>query len=223
MDDFAELHDIATKRERADGVRLARRDGLSALEALRRTLQASAGLAGIDALVAARQAVRDATAARESVRTALRAAALARASAVAEGSAAWQAWFDGSARPNPGRCAIGALLRSPAGTTWEIAETVGDGDSSDAEYRALIAVLDAALAQGASGLTVYGDSRVVIDDVTGPDAGAAPALAAYRIQARARLERLPGTRLRWVPRHRNGVADALSQRAFATSGANADG
>jgi ribonuclease HI len=101
----------------------------------------------------------------------------------------------------------------------DIARRAGDGDSSDAEYRALIAVLDAALAHGADGLTVYGDSRVVIDDVNGPDERSAPALAAYRTHVQGQLALLPGVRLRWVPRHRNGPADALSQQAFAQADA----
>ena len=125
----------------------------------------------------------------------------------------WRAWFDGSARPNPGQCGIGAVLRGPDGPGVELALQAGYGNSSEAEYRALIAVLEAALEHGACDLTVYGDSRVVIDDVNGPDALAAPSLAAYRTRVRTLATRIPGLRLRWVPRHKNLEADALSQRA----------
>jgi ribonuclease HI len=130
---------------------------------------------------------------------------------------AWAAWFDGSARPNPGRLGIGALLRGPSGVACSIARPAGHGDSSDAEYRALIAVLDAALAHGATNLTVYGDSRVVIDDVNGPEATCARSLSAYRVHVLGQLARLPGATLRWVPRHRNLEADALSQQAFGAA------
>ena len=58
-----------------------------------------------------------------------------------------------------------------------------------------------------------GDSQVVIDDVHAPDCASAPALQAYRREALDLLARLPGARLRWIPRHRNQQADALSQRA----------
>jgi ribonuclease HI len=126
---------------------------------------------------------------------------------------AWRAWFDGSARPNPGRCGIGARLLGPAGQVVELSRPAGWGNSSEAEYLALIAVLEMALAQDARGLTVYGDSRVVLDDVAALDANSAPSLQPYRARAHALLAQLPGTLLRWVPRHKNLDADALSQRA----------
>jgi ribonuclease HI len=125
----------------------------------------------------------------------------------------WRAWFDGSARPNPGRCTIGAVLSAPTGQTREISLAAGYGDSSEAEYRALIALLQAAVEAGAQGLAIHGDSRVVIDDMNGPPHTAAPALASYRQQAHTLLAQLDGATLRWIPRHKNGAADALSQRA----------
>ena len=211
--DYQHMQDAAFKGERAAGRRLARQHGLSDEEALRRVLEASAGQAGLAALLAARAAERERAARRDAARAALRAAAKARHDSRHEGRpGAWRAWFDGSARPNPGRCSIGALLLGPDGSRHEIAEDAGHGDSSTAEYRALVAVLEAALARGAADLTVYGDSRVVIDDVNGPDALAAPALAAWRAHVRGLLARLPQATLRWVPRHKNQQADALSQR-----------
>lgn len=216
--DDQDLDQAAYKSERAASRRLARTLGLSAGDALRRTLQASAGQAGLAALVTARAALRARDAERDAARAALRAAAKARRDARHDGRpTAWRGWFDGSARPNPGRCGIGALLRGPDGSAVEIARDAGHGNSSEAEYAALVAVLEAALAQGAADLTLYGDSRVVIDDVTGPDAFAAPALSAWRIRARALLAQLPQATLRWVPRHKNTAADALSQRALDRS------
>jgi ribonuclease HI len=217
MNDSATLTHIAFKTERAAARRLARQQDLSEAEALRRTLERSAGHAGLDALVAARLAAHAADAARLDARITARAAAAARQTAHHDDKAgAWRAWFDGSARPNPGRCTIGVLLRGPDDLRIELAQPAGDGDSSDAEYRALIALLETARAHRAAGLTVYGDSRVVIDDVNGPALYGAPALAPYRARVHALLAELPGARLRWVPRHKNREADALSQRAFST-------
>jgi ribonuclease HI len=125
----------------------------------------------------------------------------------------WRAWFDGSARPNPGRCAIGALLTGPDGQLVEISRPAGYGDSSEAEYRALIALLEAAIAHEAQQLTIYGDSLVVVDDVNGPDHAAAPAFQTYRRAVHGLLAQLGQVTLRWIPRHRNTAADALSQRA----------
>lgn len=209
-----DLEQLAFKSERAAGRRLQRALGLSSEAALRQVLAASAGQAGLDALVAQRLALRDARREREAARDALRAAARARRAAIHDGRpTAWRAWFDGSARPNPGRCGIGAVLRGPAGVAAELSLDAGYGNSSEAEYRALIAVLEAALRHGADELTVYGDSRVVIDDVNGPDALAAPSLAAYRATVLRLAAGIHHLALRWVPRHKNLEADALSQRA----------
>jgi ribonuclease HI len=217
MNEPIDLDTIAYKSERSASRRLARAHNLSDADALQRTLEQNAGSAGLAALVAGRLALQAADAARQAARAAARSTANAQRAARHDGRpTAWRAWFDGSARPNPGRCGIGALLRGPDGVAVELALPVGHGNSSEAEYLALIALLETAVAQGAHELTVYGDSRVVIDDVTGPGLYAAPALADYRSRVHALLAHLPDVRLRWVPRHKNLEADALSQRALDT-------
>jgi ribonuclease HI len=164
--------------------------------------------------VAGRTLRRQAEAARAIARNAERAAALARRKLRHDGPpTAWRAWFDGSAHPNPGNCGIGALLTGPAGERIEISRPAGYGNSSEAEYRALIALLEAAVRAGAHGLTIYGDSKVVIDDMNGSDADAARSLNELRRAALALAARLRGVALRWIPRHKNTAADALSQRA----------
>ena len=215
---FHDLQLAAFKGELAASRRLVRSRGLSDEDALRHTLEASAGQAGLAALLAARAALRARETERLAARMALQAAARTRRASRHDGRpAAWRASFDGSARPNPGRCGIGALLCGPGGIEIAIARDVGYGDSSAAEYQALLAVLEAALAHGAADLAIQGDSRVVIDDVHAPDAFSAPALAPWRSRARALLAQLPQATLRWVPRHKNERADALSQRALAAT------
>lgn len=128
-------------------------------------------------------------------------------------TSAWLGWFDGSAQPNPGHCGIGALLTGPVGARLEISRPAGYGNSSEAEYRALIALLAAAVEHGAHDLTIYGDSKVVIDDLNGSFAAAAVSLLAYRASALGLIAQLRQVTLRWIPRHKNGAADALSQLA----------
>lgn len=218
MNDVFDLERIAYKAERAASRRLARAAGLSADQALRRTLELAAGAKGLAALVALRTGMLAAQAARDAARAAEKAAADARRAARHDSQpSAWRGWFDGSAKPNPGRCGIGVRLDGPGGIRVEIARPAGHGNSSEAEYRALIALLETAVAHGARDLAIHGDSRVVIDDVNGPNLYAAPALAAYRARVHALLAALPDVRLRWVPRHKNLDADALSQRALAAS------
>jgi ribonuclease HI len=216
MTDYTELCALAFQGERVASRRLARRTGVTEEAALRATLEQAAGAAGLAALLGQRQALRLAAQARASVKAERKAAANTLRAARHDGAATpWRAWFDGSAHPNPGRCGIGALLLGPAGERVALSRSAGYGNSSEAEYLALIAVLEAACAAGAQGLTVYGDSQVVINDVTGADSTAAQSLDGLRARARALIEQVGGAALRWIPRHKNGAADALSQAAIA--------
>jgi len=213
MNDLSLLRAAAFKTELAASGRLMARAGLTELEALTRTLTHSAGVAGLAHLLAERAALRQHAAQQLERRAAL--ASVARTRGAGAGKTAWRAWFDGSARPNPGRCGIGAVLEGPGGVRIDISHDAGYGNSSEAEYMALIAVLDAAVAHGAHDVLVVGDSQVVIDDVNGPASASAPSLRDYRTRASALLARLPQAQLRWIPRHKNAQADALSQRATA--------
>ncbi|WP_051933592.1 ribonuclease HI family protein [Massilia sp. BSC265] len=211
--DHAALLAAAFKGELATSRKLAARTGMPEADALRATLSLRAGAAGLDWLLAARAAERLRSEHGAAARRAHAEAALSRRTGVPAPVHAWRAWFDGSARPNPGRCGIGAVLEGPDGVRLELSRDAGHGNSSEAEYLALIAVLEAAVERGVPAVAIHGDSQVVVDDVHAPDSASAPALRAYRARVRALLARLPGSTLRWIPRHKNLQADALSQRA----------
>jgi ribonuclease HI len=219
MNDLIHLQQAAYRRELSASLRLAQRTGVTLEQALRATLEHRAGPAGLAQLLAERRAVAAADELRRAARKAERDAALALRKQRHLGPAtAWRAWFDGSARPNPGNCGIGAVLEGPDGEVIEIARAAGYGNSSEAEYRALIALLEAAVRRGSHGLTIFGDSQVVVNDVNGPEHLAAPALLPYRGAAHALMARLRQVTLRWIPRHKNAAADALSQRASSLGG-----
>lgn len=211
MTDLDTLQAAAFKTELAHSRRLMARSGLSAFDALLQTLTQSAGLAGLEQLLTTRQAQR--LHAQQKATKRLASAAASRNRGAGTAHAGWRAWFDGSARPNPGRCGLGAVLEGPGGQRIELSQDGGYGNSSEAEYRALLVVLRAAVDHGATGLVVLGDSQVVVDDVNGPDCASAPALRELRGEALALLARLPQATVRWIPRHKNSHADALSQCA----------
>lgn len=125
----------------------------------------------------------------------------------------WCGWFDGSARPNPGSCSIGALLQSPDGQRWEISRSIGYGNSSYAEYHALIALLELALKQQLNSMIVFGDSRVVIDDLQSGSQKYAQGLSELRQQANELMSQMPDLQLKWIPRARNQQADRLALQA----------
>jgi ribonuclease HI len=219
MDELTRLRDAAFKAERLAGRRIAARTGATELDALREAMTASAGAAGLPALLAERDALREREAARVEQKAARRTQTKTVRAARHDGAATpWRAWFDGSAHPNPGKCGIGAVLRGPNREHVEISRAAGHGNSSEAEYLALIALLEAAVHAGSHGLTIYGDSQVVVNDMNGSDAAAAPSLRSHREAAQALMAQIDGVVLRWIPRHKNPEADALSQRAVLLHG-----
>src|SRR5258705_3601038 len=80
----------------------------------------------------------------------------------------WTLRCDGGARGNPGPGALGYALFDPAGREVEArGEYLGAVTNNVAEYRALIAGLEAAAAQGASMLSVLMDSELVVRQMKG--------------------------------------------------------
>ena len=214
---FEELATAAYKGERVAARRLATRMRLTEADALYQVL---VGAAGLPQLILERAQARliDEQRRAAKVRDKVQREILrkARMQAPADG---WRGWFDGSAHPNPGQIGIGALLCGPAGERVEISRRAGYGNSGEAEYLALVALLEAAARMGATELVVLGDSQVVVNDVN-LDAHAvatgrgAKGLEPHRARVMALQVALGGISLRWVPRHRNGEADRLSQLAI---------
>jgi len=218
MFEFEQLLRIAYKKERAVSRRLSKLTSLSAHAALTQTLEKSAGTQTLAELVGARHRERAATEQarhhREQERAAARAARKVRPAV--RDAVAWHAWFDGSAHPNPGKIGIGGVLEGPDGDIVKISARAGHGDSCEAEYLALIAVLEAAVSRkpAPAKLVIRGDSQVVIEDVLRDEASSAPALSSYATLARGLIAQLADVRLQWIPRARNAAADALSQHAI---------
>ncbi len=127
----------------------------------------------------------------------------------------WQAWFDGSALPNPGKIGIGAVVLAPDGRRFETSAQTGlHGCNNQAELHALCAALELAHNAGAKRLLLRGDSDVAIRYVNGPDSTEIAALQILVKQAREWLSRFEEVQLRWLPRHRNGEADHLCRHAL---------
>ena len=155
-------------------------------------------------------------------RLALRAAARFEAwllSAAAQQDA-WQAWFDGSAQGGVGAMAAGGFVLSPQGDQYEIVVPLAQrGCNNEAEYRALMAVLDLLTAQGAQQVTVYGDSDLVIRQINGEQADKALRLTPLKQQAQQLIAGFKTFHAHWIPRHKNSRADKLAAEGFEVTGA----
>ena len=127
-------------------------------------------------------------------------------------------YFDGGARGNPGPAAIGAVVLDPSSTpptrVAAVSERIGETTNNVAEYRALIAGLQAAVAASARTVKVRGDSKLVIEQVAGRWKVKQPHLRPLCDEARALLSRFDSVDLAHVRREFNSDADALVNAAL---------
>lgn len=123
---------------------------------------------------------------------------------------------DGGARGNPGPAGWGALVR--AAETGEVlvarGEAIGTATNNVAEYRGLIAGLQAAAELGADSVEVRMDSKLVIEQMTGRWRIKHPGLRPLAAQAAALVRRFDSVAWQWVPRERNREADRLANEAM---------
>lgn len=215
MTEFEEHCAAAYQKERAISRRLARNTALSEAAALKQVLEMMAGVEPLCALISVRKMAKQEAAAKLALRQRHKADLLAQKKAKKlPDSSAWLAWFDGSAHPNPGRMGIGGLLKSPDGQTIEISFAGGQGDNNQAEYLALIAVLEAVVRFQPEQLVVYGDSQVVINAVMTAGGVGTYDLQSHCEQAKLLVSQLKAVNLTWIPREKNSAADALSRQAI---------
>lgn len=132
---------------------------------------------------------------------------------------------DGGSRGNPGRAGYGALVRDAdtGQLLAERAESIGVASNNVAEYRGLIAGLEAAseivdaLAEGdrpVEAVAVRLDSKLVVEQMAGRWQVKHPSLRPLARQAAGLVAQLPPVGWTWIPRERNRAADALANRAM---------
>jgi ribonuclease HI len=127
----------------------------------------------------------------------------------------WLVYSDGASRGNPGRAAAGAVVIDPAGNVrHEVSQTLGVTTNNVAEYRALIAGLEAALALGARRVDVRLDSELLVRQAIGRYRVRNPGLIPLHNRVLALRSRFDEVVFRHVPRAQNKRADALANQAL---------
>lgn len=127
-------------------------------------------------------------------------------------------YCDGGARGNPGPAAIGAVLRDPATDPptilTTVSEQIGETTSNVAEYRALIAGLEAARAFPSRAMRVRADSLLVVRQVQGAWKVKKEHLRPLHARVLELLEAYDHVDLAHVPREQNADADLLVNAAL---------
>jgi ribonuclease HI len=125
---------------------------------------------------------------------------------------------DGGSRGNPGPAAYGYVLESENGHVLDArGEAIGVATNNVAEYRALLAGLEAALERGVTELEVVSDSELLVKQMRGEYKVKNAALRELVAQAHdlaARLRKISYTAVR---REHNELADRLVNDALDLS------
>jgi ribonuclease HI len=132
------------------------------------------------------------------------------------------AFIDGGARGNPGPAAIGVIVRDEHGTVlFEEGRCIGHATNNEAEYRALIHLLESCAhdpilkKSGAKTLRVSCDSLLVVKQITGEWKIKEPRLRDLYEQVQRVKVKVPFVlRIRHIPREQNKAADQLVNDAL---------
>ena len=133
----------------------------------------------------------------------------------------WILHIDGSAKPNPGRMAMGLVLTAPDGAAFSHGQSLpGTGCNNEAELRALLAGLMLAHSHGARSLRIYTDSRWLVEQLSPSTVAGVVVRPTRRLlpwldRVQPLLQGLDNVQWRWVPRHLNTQADGLARQAMA--------
>ncbi len=126
---------------------------------------------------------------------------------------------DGGARGNPGPAAYAYVLEAEDGTVLDSrGEAIGVATNNVAEYRALLAGLEAAAATGVDELEVVSDSELMVKQMRGEYKVKNEALRGLSVEA-GRLARQVGhVTYTAVRREHNLLADRLVNEALDAAG-----
>ena len=127
-------------------------------------------------------------------------------------------YCDGGARGNPGPAAIGAVVLDPSTDPptrlATVSERIGVATNNVAEYRALVAALEAAREFPARRVRVRADSQLIVRQLEGRYRVKQAHLRPYYERARELLSEYEDVELTHVPREQNTEADELVNAAL---------
>lgn len=140
-----------------------------------------------------------------------------------------KAYFDGCCEPiNPGGTAsYGAVIFVGKNRVWECSEiffpaTGKEKDTSNnvAEYCGFISILEYLLENklNQESITIYGDSKLVIEQMQGNWRMIKGFYLPYAKKAKELFVKFKKTKLYWIPRDKNDIADELSKAQLKKAG-----
>lgn len=125
-----------------------------------------------------------------------------------------KAYFDGASRGNPGSASAGAIILDENDIPlWKLSLFLGEKTNNEAEYTALLKLLEELERKNITGAHIYGDSRLVVNQVNGVWKVRNERLGTLYRSVRKMMDHGKHT-LAWIPREENSYADRLCNEAL---------
>ena len=124
-------------------------------------------------------------------------------------------WVDGASRGNPGRAAIGVIIKDEQGKLMaRISQCIGTTTNNQAEYRAIITALEKTIELGATHVVINSDSELVVRQLNGRYRVKNAHLKPLYQKIKQLQSSLEGFTITHIPREQNKEADRLANKAL---------
>ncbi len=122
--------------------------------------------------------------------------------------------FDGGSRGNPGPAGCGWIINQNGNKVSSGSRFLGKNTNNFAEYSGMIDGLKMAVNLGLEELEVYGDSKLVVEQMKGNWKVKAPGLIPLWKEGQELTKKFKVITFNWIRRHKNSEADGLANEAM---------
>ena len=124
------------------------------------------------------------------------------------------AYTDGASKGNPGPAATGFTIEKDGVVLEEHGEYIGAATNNFAEYTALISAVRRMITLGATDVTIYSDSELLVKQINGSYRVKNEGLKPLFREVKELSERFNSIRVIHIPRGENSSADGLANKAI---------
>jgi|SRR6185437_12966314 len=125
--------------------------------------------------------------------------------------------FDGASKCNPGEAGSGAVIFKDGKSIAQTYKYIGSySTNNQAEYNGLIIGLELAISLKIDSLLIQGDSKLVIEQVSGNWKVKNPELQLLYEAVMRLIKEFDCLKIQYIPRKNNSIADFLANKAVRT-------
>jgi ribonuclease HI len=130
---------------------------------------------------------------------------------------------DGASKGNPGPAAIGYTIEKDGVILEDYHEYIGEATNNIAEYRALLAVMKRLKTLGAKTVTIFSDSELLVQQITGIYRVKNRGLKPLHAEVMNLSRKFDAFTIIHIPRCQNAHADRLANQALKDHKKNREG